>query len=190
MDDWPTQPIPRVRDTTPPATGHGHGHGHGHGPAAPASSRVRTFLAVLLAPFALAALIGFVVLFPTGDAPSVSSAGLTPVDGTVTAAQAGPCAAGDTGGSECLSLTVRLDDGPAAAARSAPPSPSSRPRRGSPSATTSCSPTAAVNRSAGSPTRSWTSSAGRRCWSWPPRSRSRWSRSAGGRGSRPWARSA
>ncbi|GAA4447637.1 hypothetical protein GCM10023148_53850 [Actinokineospora soli] len=114
MDDWPTQPIPRVRDTTPPATGHGHGHGHGHGPAAPASSRVRTFLAVLLAPFALAALIGFVVLFPTGDAPSVSSAGLTPVDGTVTAAQAGPCAAGDTGGSECLSLTVRLDDGPAA----------------------------------------------------------------------------
>ena len=113
MDDWPTQPIPRVRETKD-APRVGHGHGHGHGPAAPASSRVRTLLAVLLAPFALAALIGFVVLFPTGDAPAVASAGLTPVDGTVTAAQAGPCAVGDVGGSECLTLTVQLAEGPAA----------------------------------------------------------------------------
>jgi uncharacterized membrane protein len=154
VDDWPTQPIPRVRDTPrepdqgaepstrsadreppesdedpprrggrrrrtpadrqPPGSAHGHGHGHGHGPAAPASSRVRRLLAGLLAPFALAALAGFVLLFPTGDSGPVTGSGLTPVDGTVTAAQLSPCAPGDDAGPRCLNLTVQLDDGPAA----------------------------------------------------------------------------
>lgn len=136
VDDWPTQPIPRVRDSPParprprPAPPEpdpearkpevdepiavGHGHGHGHGPATPASRQVRLLLAALLIPFALAALTGLVALFPTGDTPAVASAGLTPVDGTVTAAQSAPCSAGDTGGDEqCLALTVQLGEGPA-----------------------------------------------------------------------------
>lgn len=172
VDDWPTQPIPRITD--PPRAARPHpappdrvrhrrraadpearpprpapdaprrpareeplraageperpadepdeqpepvlptGHGHGHGPATPASATVRRLLAILLAPFALAALVGFVLLFPTGDAPASLGAGLTPVDGTVTAAQAGPCAVGDEGGTSCLILTVELEDGPAA----------------------------------------------------------------------------
>ncbi|MGX7829228.1 YibE/F family protein [Actinokineospora sp. 24-640] len=75
---------------------------------------MRQLLAALLIPFALAALTGLVVLFPTGDTPAVASAGLTPVDGTVTAAQSTPCAAGDTGGDEqCLALTVQLTEGAA-----------------------------------------------------------------------------
>ncbi|GGS48511.1 YibE/F family protein [Actinokineospora fastidiosa] len=75
---------------------------------------MRQLLAILLTPFALASLVGLVVLFPTGDAPAVSSSGLTPVDGTVTAAQAGPCSEGDVGGTDCLTLTVQLTEGAAA----------------------------------------------------------------------------
>jgi len=115
-----TEPIPRVRakhryapevDDEPPA-----GHGHGHGPPEPASGRVRVILAVLLVPFALAAVVGAVLLFHKGGTTSSRATG-QPVRGVVTAVQAGSCssqapinAASD---SQCRTVTVRMSDGPA-----------------------------------------------------------------------------
>ncbi|GAA4036277.1 hypothetical protein GCM10022247_72500 [Allokutzneria multivorans] len=91
--------------------GHGHGHGHGHGPVAPASRKVRILLAVLLIPCALATLIGALVLYPFGREQATGTrVGLNqvPVQGVITAAKAGECGAG-----QCLSLSVKLMDGPA-----------------------------------------------------------------------------
>ncbi|MGW5054622.1 YibE/F family protein [Actinokineospora sp. NPDC004072] len=111
--DDPEPDRPEPRPTPVDRAAEQVGHGHGHGPAVPASTRVRKLLALLLAPFALASLVGLVLLFPSGDAPTTNTAGLTPVDGTITAAQAGPCSAGGEG-TECLTLTVELTEGPAA----------------------------------------------------------------------------
>ncbi|HEU5472848.1 MAG TPA: YibE/F family protein [Actinophytocola sp.] len=110
MRETDTQPIPRVRDDRQ------MGHGHHHGPPPPASGRVRRLLAVLLAPFALAALAGTVLLFPTGDAPA--PAGSQPVHGDVTAARSGSCGGevqvtAPPAAGECLTVTVRMTDGPA-----------------------------------------------------------------------------
>lgn len=102
--------------------GHGGGtpgHGHGHGPALPASRRVRTVVAALLVPFALAAVVGTVLLFPFGDPPETQTGGGTPVDGVITATQGGSCGGGvqvgaePDGAPECLTVTVRMTDGPA-----------------------------------------------------------------------------
>jgi uncharacterized membrane protein len=128
-----TEPIPRVtdaprngrarhgrdepdeRDEARPA---GHGHGHGHTPAPPASRRVRTIIAALLIPFALAAAVGTILLFPFGGAPDVKTGSGTPVQGVVTAASTGACngdvQVGDQGNAnKCLIVTVRMSDGPA-----------------------------------------------------------------------------
>jgi uncharacterized membrane protein len=137
VDDWDTQPIPRVRDDGEPARhsrranrGTGHGHGHSHGPATPASAKVRRLLAILVSPFALAAAVGVVLLFPTDDGPQ--SVGAQPVLGTVTAAAAGACgldapAQNDKG---CLTVTVQMTDGVAAGSdiRTAVPLEPSTPR--------------------------------------------------------------
>jgi uncharacterized membrane protein len=94
------------------------GHGHGHSPAEPASRRVRTVIAVLLIPFALAAVVGAVLLYPFGDGPETRAGAGTPVKGVVTAAVTGACngevQVGDQGGGECLVVTVRMTDGAAA----------------------------------------------------------------------------
>jgi uncharacterized membrane protein len=94
------------------------GHGHGHSPPPPASSRVRTLLTVLLVPFALAAVVGTVLLFPFGAHADAKKPAGTPVEGEVTAAQTGPCSGqvqvGDQpGGDDCLIVTVRMTDGDA-----------------------------------------------------------------------------
>ncbi|HEX6353800.1 MAG TPA: YibE/F family protein [Actinophytocola sp.] len=96
---------------------HHVGHGHGHTPATPASRRVRTIIAVLLIPFALAAVVGAVLLYPYGGTPETRAGAGTPVKGVVTAAETGPCngqvQVGDQGGSQCLLVTVRMTDGAA-----------------------------------------------------------------------------
>jgi len=95
-------------------SGSTHGHGHGHGPAAPAGRRVRVLLAVLLVPCALAALVGLVVLRPTGGpAPAAGTALLQPVRGQVTAVEATDCSPGD-GQGRCAALVVAMTDGPRA----------------------------------------------------------------------------
>ncbi|MDQ3403747.1 MAG: YibE/F family protein [Actinomycetota bacterium] len=146
MEDWETQPIPRVREgrqanetggATParrgpapkpdpqrasepdadsvPAKRTGHGHGHGHGPARPVSRPVRTLLLALLTPFALAAAIGMALLFPTGDGPRGSGNNQQPIHGAITATESGSCTAGtDSGGDQCLTVTVEMTDGAAA----------------------------------------------------------------------------
>ncbi|NJP99204.1 YibE/F family protein [Streptomyces zingiberis] len=62
-----------------PAQPHGHAHPpphahtHGHGPAAPVSRRLRTIIAAVLIPFAVAVAVGLVALWPggvPGHAPS------------------------------------------------------------------------------------------------------------------------
>ncbi|MGH3761589.1 YibE/F family protein [Actinophytocola sp.] len=126
MHDRHTEPIPRVTDRRrdardadepdePPAR---VGHHHDHAPPPPASSRVRTLLAVLLVPFALAAVVGTVLLFPFGDQADTNKPAGTPVHGVVTAAQAGSCSGqvqvGDQPGAEdCLVVRVRMTDGDA-----------------------------------------------------------------------------
>ncbi|WP_236794572.1 YibE/F family protein [Amycolatopsis sp. GM8] len=143
LSDAETGPIRRITDdpprarkpapkANPPArrrapTGHGHGHGHGHGPAAPASRRVRLLLIWLLAPIAVAALAGLLVLYPWGTAkPTASYQQGQPVHGTITTALSGPCLApgqvhvGDQGTPDepdqkpCLTTDVQLTDGAAA----------------------------------------------------------------------------
>jgi uncharacterized membrane protein len=82
----------------------------------PASGRVRTLLAALLTPFALATVVGAVLLFPTGDDGRPETPGRVPVEGVVTATQAGPCSAGVQEGppqDQCLAVTVRMTDGQA-----------------------------------------------------------------------------
>ena len=114
------------RDHHAPRNEHGHGreaardhapgneHGHGHGPAAPAGHRVRVLLAVLLVPCALAALVGLVVLRPTGGPATPAGAPLQqPVRGQVTAVQATDCSPGD-GQGRCAALVVAMSDGPRA----------------------------------------------------------------------------
>jgi uncharacterized membrane protein len=90
------------------------GHGHGHSPAAPAGRPVRLLLAALLAPFALAALVGLVLLRPTGGPPPTAEPLVQqPVRGQVTATEADDCAEGD-GKKACTAVTVHLEDGPRA----------------------------------------------------------------------------
>src|SRR5689334_4144161 len=65
----------------------GHGHSHGHGPAEPAPRRLRVLMASLLAPLAMAAVIGMILLWPaTPHAQSVGGNRVW-VGGTVTATQ-------------------------------------------------------------------------------------------------------
>nr|WP_318307217.1 YibE/F family protein [Amycolatopsis sp. MEP2-6] len=114
----------RPRRTGPePEAGHGHGHGHGHGPAAPASRRVKLLLIWLLAPLALATVVGMVVLYPWGKASptSVVPQG-TPVHASITATATGPCLAQgqvqvgdqtDPNAKPCLTVDLTMTDGPA-----------------------------------------------------------------------------
>lgn len=89
------------------------GHGHGHTPAPAASRRVRTIIAALLIPFAVAAAVGAVLLYPFGDSTKVDAGGGTPVDGVVTAAATGACNGDIQGGGKCLVVTVRMTEGAA-----------------------------------------------------------------------------
>ena len=94
------------------------GHGHGHHPAPPASRRVRTIIAVLLIPFAIAAAVGAVLLYPFGDKQESRAGAGTPVHGVITAASTGSCngdvQVGDQpSDSQCLVVTVRMTDGAA-----------------------------------------------------------------------------
>ncbi|MGV9360105.1 YibE/F family protein [Amycolatopsis sp. NPDC003731] len=101
----------------------GHGHGHGHGPAAPASRRVKLLLIWLLAPLALATVVGMVVLYPWGKASptSVVPQG-TPVHADIRTTATGPCLAQgqvqvgdqtDPNAKPCLTVDLTMTDGPA-----------------------------------------------------------------------------
>ncbi|WP_211840522.1 YibE/F family protein [Saccharopolyspora hirsuta] len=93
----------------------GHGHGHGHGPAEPASKQVKRVLAIALVPFALAAIVGVLLLYPFGHEQRSGADlgfGQHPVNGEVLSAVAGPCSEGAPGQDNCVILDVRMQDGP------------------------------------------------------------------------------
>jgi len=93
--------------------GHAHGHAHGHRPAPPADRVVRTWIAALLVPCALATAVGLVLLYPFGEPAAADDVGAVRVDGHVTSATETFC--GDDPGAEgCLALTVAIGDGPLA----------------------------------------------------------------------------
>ncbi|WP_295143679.1 YibE/F family protein, partial [Saccharopolyspora sp.] len=82
--------------------------------APPASRTVKRVLAIALVPFALAAIIGAVVLFPFGHQQRTGSdlgLGEYPVNAEVVSAGASGCSAGDQGGG-CVRLRVKMQDGP------------------------------------------------------------------------------
>ncbi|GAA1261553.1 YibE/F family protein [Pseudonocardia aurantiaca] len=90
----------------------GHGHGHGHSPAPPAGRRVRILIAALLVPCALAALVGLVVMWPSGGRPATADpVTQTPVRAEVTATRATGCNA-DASGTGCVAVIVHMSDGP------------------------------------------------------------------------------
>ncbi len=122
MYEGETEPIPRVtpahEEPAEPALPTGHGHGHSHSPAPPASKRVRNLIAVLLVPFAVAAVAGTILLFPFGGTPDFASNAGTPVNGTITAATIGGCSTDVEVGApddaaDCLVVTVLMSDGEA-----------------------------------------------------------------------------
>ncbi|GGV72996.1 membrane protein [Streptomyces thermoviolaceus subsp. thermoviolaceus] len=116
--------------------GHGHGHSHAHGPAAPVSRHLRTVIAAVLIPFAVAVVVGLVVLWP-GGTPAHQRTGVgfdrQTQQATVTAVVKASCtalhtsggtageddptgqatAAGDSSGRSgtCTKATVRVDTG-------------------------------------------------------------------------------
>jgi uncharacterized membrane protein len=76
---------------------------------------VRRAVAIALIPFALAAVIGMVLLYPFGHhARSGADLGLGqhPVDAEVIAAASSSCTSGAEGPGECLRLTLRMQNGP------------------------------------------------------------------------------
>ncbi|WP_410667424.1 YibE/F family protein [Amycolatopsis sp. cmx-4-68] len=118
-----SKPTETTRAAGKPEPDTGHGHGHGHGPAAPASRRVRLLLIWLLAPLALATVVGMIVLYPWGkpDPTSVVPQG-TPVAARITATATGPCLAqgqvqvgdqSDPNAKPCLTVDLTMTDGPA-----------------------------------------------------------------------------
>src|SRR5690349_14429177 len=132
-DDPPTDvfpPVPAAADDVRRGEIHGHtqshGHGHGHTAAPPAGRRVKMLLGALLAPAALAALVGLVLLWPSGRAPISQAATATPVHAQVVETHAARCddasgAAAPTGtggaagdGSGCVALVVHMAEGPRA----------------------------------------------------------------------------
>ncbi|MGW3992021.1 YibE/F family protein [Amycolatopsis sp. NPDC004772] len=113
---------PRRKAPADPEAAH-TGHGHGHGPAAPASRRVKLLLIWLLAPLALATVVGMVVLYPWGKASptSVVPQG-TPVHADIRTTATGPCLAQgqvqvgdqtDPNAKPCLTVDLTMTDGPA-----------------------------------------------------------------------------
>ncbi len=116
----PTSLRPRHRHRRTGAPAAPAGHGHGHGPVEPASGRVRVLLALILVPFALAALVGVALTWPSDEPPPAADIGFgeRPVRGEVTATSTTSCSVAEAGTGrepECVALTIVLQDGAAPA---------------------------------------------------------------------------
>ena len=125
--EGPTEPFAAVpAPVREPAAGPGRAEassaavGHGHAAAAPAGRRVRMLLAALLVPTALAAVVGLVVLWPSGPGPAATAAAATtPVNAQVIEARTARC----DGGAAALDGSAPAPPGAAAAAGVAPGAP-------------------------------------------------------------------
>lgn len=88
-----------------------HGHGHGHTSAEPEiAPQVRTVAAAVVIPFVIAALIGMVIMWPSGERPESQSAELT--DGEITGfEQCEQVADENVEESQCQMALVELESG-------------------------------------------------------------------------------
>lgn len=115
-DEPASEPAEEPADPADPVTPTGHHH-HDHSPPPPASKRVRNLIAILLVPFAVAAVAGTILLFPFGGTPDFANNAGTPVNGRITAATIGGCSTdvevGVPEGEDCLVVTVLMADGEA-----------------------------------------------------------------------------
>ncbi|MCI2420154.1 YibE/F family protein [Saccharopolyspora sp. K220] len=103
------------RDQANPDAPQQHGHGHGHAPAEPASKQVKRILAIALVPFALAAIVGILLLYPFGHHQRTGTDlgfGQYPVNAEVVSAAAGSCTQDSAEQGSCVHLGVRMQDGP------------------------------------------------------------------------------
>jgi uncharacterized membrane protein len=111
----------KPRDRARPEHLAGHGHGHSHGaPSVDIGRRARIMLAVALAPFVLATVIGIVALWPAAprqlpaaDRDSIAGPAHL-VNATIEAASRGACTGPDGSGGSCDRFDARLTSGAAA----------------------------------------------------------------------------
>lgn len=91
----------------------GHGHSHAPGDFPRATPVVRRRLALAVAPFVVATLVGLVWLWPAGDTPDLGGPPAEVHKGTVTTVEPSEC--GNLPSAEafdCADVGVRLDEGP------------------------------------------------------------------------------
>jgi len=89
---------------------HDHAHAHQGGHVPPSPPRVRRTVLAIIVPLVVATLVGLVVLWPRGAAPTKATDDVPRVRGTVVTAT-GPCAVGTapTLGGSCGNATVEAD---------------------------------------------------------------------------------
>ena len=87
---------------------------HTHSRAPVASVETRRRLLVAIAPFAVATVIGFIVLWPSGESPDVGVGPVVQYDGTVRDVEPQDCAGGLPGGENfvCSRVAALVEEGP------------------------------------------------------------------------------
>ena len=86
----------------------------GHTHEAKASPGTRRRLLIAVGPFAVAAIVGFIVLWPSDDAPDIGGEPIVQYNGTVLAVEPQECAGGLPGGENfvCARVTTLVEEGP------------------------------------------------------------------------------
>ena len=92
-----------------------HGHGHSGGP--PASVATRRLLVAIVGPIAVATLLGLLILWPTGESPSLGGAEIEQFKGTVSAVEENDCGPDVPSNFVCRTVTTTIDSGPDAGDR-------------------------------------------------------------------------
>jgi uncharacterized membrane protein len=87
-----------------------HGHSHAGGP--PASAATKRLLTLAVAPFALLTIVGLIVLWPTGERPSLGGSDVRQFKGTVRSVEEQECPPEVPADLMCASVTAVVESGP------------------------------------------------------------------------------
>jgi uncharacterized membrane protein len=87
-------------------------HGHGHAGDLPASAATRRLLTLVVAPFALLTVVGLIVLWPTGERPSLGGSDIQQFKATATEVDTRDCGEDVPADFVCASVTVVIESGP------------------------------------------------------------------------------